>query len=118
MLLTLQAVKDQATDQNFRQIALTLSNIAAPRSVRGYINSAGGVLAGSGFTVSKPEALRYKVTFAVPFKGYPVVTFSPAAGGNIAGNLIAIEPSFFELDLYNTANTRTAGFFTFIAMEQ
>lgn len=88
-----------------------------PREIRGYISAAGAILAGGGFAVSKPEALRYKITFTTPFRGYPIVNFSPAIGGAIGGNLIQVEPTFFTLDLYNTAIARTEGYFTFRAAE-
>jgi hypothetical protein len=44
------------------------------RMIRGVINSDGGIIAGSGFTVSHPEIGHYTITFSTPFSGLPSVT--------------------------------------------
>ena len=44
------------------------------RIVRGTVSGAGGIILGSGFTVSRDSAGRYTITFTTPFAGTPTVT--------------------------------------------
>jgi hypothetical protein len=44
------------------------------RIIRGVINSDGGIIVGSGFTVSHLEPGHYTITFNTPFAGLPSVT--------------------------------------------
>jgi hypothetical protein len=50
------------------------------RVVRGVISSAGSILAGQGFTVSRTAAGSYTVTFTASFTAFPTVTVSAQAG--------------------------------------
>jgi hypothetical protein len=44
------------------------------RIVRGTVSGAGGIILGTGFTVSRTSAGRYTITFTTPFSGTPTVT--------------------------------------------
>jgi hypothetical protein len=63
---------------------------SAPRIVAGRVSSAGAVLAGSGFTVSRTAYGRYVVTFSTAFDDPPVVVVSRGGGsGRITGEIAA-----------------------------
>lgn len=50
------------------------------RIIRGVVNSAGTILAGTGFTVTKGPTGYYTINFSPSFSGLPAVTVSPQSG--------------------------------------
>jgi hypothetical protein len=66
--------------------------------IRGAVDEAGNIDAGSGFTVSHPFIGEYVITFTTPFSGIPSVT---GTGINIDGT------AFFVQDFNVTANAVT-----------
>lgn len=86
MSLSLQAVKDPATDQNFRQIAekfpIQGEDLSANAAgLAGGVSGAGTVEAGSGFTVAKTATGRYKVTLDKALPVTAVMVASPNRTG-------------------------------------
>jgi hypothetical protein len=53
------------------------------RIIRGVVSQTGGIIVGSGFTVSHPAIGQYTITFTTPFVGPPAVTATADNGGVI-----------------------------------
>jgi hypothetical protein len=73
------------------------------RIVRGVFTQNGGIIVGSGFTVSHPAIGQYRVTFTSPFQEAPAVT-ATADNGGIVGQYSIVSTAGVR---YFEANFRT-----------
>lgn len=116
MTLPLQAVKDPATDQNFRQTAMQFpiqaANIAkgavtneklAKPPIAGAVSSAGAVTAGSGFSSEQTATGVYKITLTTELATVGVlIPASQLVGAEIYA-ASAPAKKVFEVKSFSTA---------------
>jgi hypothetical protein len=107
--MRLQAVKDPVVDQNFREIEsqfpIQSQNLVSP-TIRGQVESAGGVDLGSGFTSERTAEGRYtiKLTTELTTVGVMVAT---VVGGTGWARIASGGKKEFKVE---TINPSTLGF--------
>ena len=89
------------------------------RIIRGVVTAAGGIIVGSGFTVSHPSSGLYTITFSTAFTGAPAVTVSADSGGSVplVATTDGATANYVSFKLfYSTSGSANDGAFHFIAV--